>query len=144
MTPQSDQGEQEMPELTMSKAIHLSRRERQIMDIIYELSEVTAQEVMQRLPEPPSYSAVRAMLRKLEDKGHIMHKEVGAKYVFYPVVDHEQASKNAISRLVKTFYDGSAAQAVNALLGMSFNDISREELEQIENSIATAKEREQE
>lgn len=127
----------------MSKAINLSRRERQIMDIVYELAEATAQEVMERLPDPPSYSAVRAMLRKLEEKGHIMHKEVGARYVFYPVIDHEQASRNAISRLVKTFYDGSAAQAVNALLGMSFHDISREELEEIENMIAAAKEREE-
>jgi len=127
----------------MSKAINLSRRERQIMDILYELGEATAQDVMQRLPDPPSYSAVRAMLRKLENKGHIQHKEVGAKYVFYPVVNHEQASRNAISRLVKTFYDGSAAQAVNALLGMSFEDISKEELEQIESMIAAAKEREE-
>jgi len=127
----------------MSKAINLSRRERQIMDILYELGEATAQDVMQRLPDPPSYSAVRAMLRKLEDKGHIQHKEVGAKYVFYPVVNHEQASRNAISRLVKTFYNGSAAQAVNALLGMSFEDISKEELEQIESMIAAAKEREE-
>ena len=127
----------------MSKAINLSRRERQIMDIVYQLAEVSAQDVMQRLPDPPSYSAVRAMLRKLEDKGHIMHREEGAKYVYYPVVDHEQASRNAITRLVRTFYDGSAAQAVNALLGMSVNDISREELEEIEHMIAVAKEKEQ-
>lgn len=127
----------------MSKAINLSRRERQIMDIVYQLAEVSAQDVMQRLPDPPSYSAVRAMLRKLEDKGHIMHREEGAKYVYYPVVDHEQASRNAITRLVKTFYDGSAAQAVNALLGMSVNDISRAELEEIEHMIAAAKEKEQ-
>ena len=126
----------------MSKVIHLSRRERQIMDIMYELGEVTAQDVMERLPDPPSYSAVRAMLRKLEDKGHIMHKEVGARYVFYPVVDHEQASRNAISRLIKTFYDGSAAQAVNALLGMSVENLSKEELEELESMIAAAKEKE--
>ena len=127
----------------MSKAINLSRRERQIMDIIYELAEVTAQDVTERLPDPPSYSAVRAMLRKLEEKGHIMHREEGAKYVYFPVVDHEQASRNAITRLVKTFYDGSAAQAVNALLGMSVNDISPEELEKIESMIAAAKNKEQ-
>ena len=124
----------------MNKAINLSRRERQIMDIIYELDEVTAQQVLERLPDPPSYSAVRAMLRKLEEKSHIMHREEGAKYVYFPVIDHEQASRNAISRLVKTFYDGSAAQAVNALLGMSFTDISKEELEEIESMIASAKE----
>ena len=127
----------------MNKAINLSRRERQIMDIVYEMTKVTAQQVMERLPDPPSYSAVRAMLRKLEDKGHIMHREEGAKYVYHPVIDHEQASRNAISRLVKTFYDGSAAQAVNALLGMSFNDISREELEKIESMIANAKVKEE-
>ena len=126
----------------MNKAINLSRRERQIMDIIYEMTKVTAQQVMERLPDPPSYSAVRAMLRKLEDKGHIMHKEEGAKYVYFPVVNHEQASRNAISRLVKTFYDGSAAQAGNALLGMSFNDMSKEELKQIEDLIASAKKQE--
>lgn len=124
----------------MNKVINLSRRERQIMDIIYELDEVTAQQVLERLPDPPSYSAVRAMMRKLEEKGHIMHREEGAKYVYFPVIDHEQASRNAISRLVKTFYEGSAAQAVNALLGMSFSDISKEELEQIESLIASAKE----
>ena len=127
----------------MNKAINLSRRERQIMDIVYELTQATAQQVLERLPDPPSYSAVRAMLRKLEDKGHIMHREEGAKYVYHPVIDHEQASRNAISRLVKTFYDGSAAQAVNALLGMSFNDISREELEKIESMIANAKVKEE-
>ena len=126
----------------MSKAIHLSRRERQIMDIIYELAEVTAQDVTDRLPEPPSYSAVRAMLRKLEEKGHIMHREDGAKYVYFPVVNHEQASRNAITRLVKTFYDGSAAQAVNALLGMSVNDISKEDLEAIERMVTAAKNKE--
>lgn len=123
----------------MSKAINLSRRERQIMDIMYQLAEATAQEVMERLPDPPSYSAVRAMLRKLEEKEHVMHREEGARYVYYPVVDHEQASRNAIMRLVKTFYDGSAVQAVNALLGMSVDDISREELEEIEHMIAAAK-----
>ena len=128
----------------MSKAINLSRRERQIMDIIYQLAEVTAQEVLERLPDPPSYSAVRAMLRKLEEKGHIMHREDGARYVYFPVVDHEQASRNAILRLIKTFYDGSAVQAVNALLGMSVNDISREELEEIETMIAAAKKKEKE
>lgn len=123
----------------MSKAIHLSRRERQIMDIIYELGEVSAQQVLDRLPDPPSYSAVRAMLRKLEEKEHIDHKEVGAKYVFFPVVKHGQASKNAISRLVKTFFDGSTGLAVNALLGMSLKDISEDELNEIETLIRDAK-----
>ncbi|MDC0598684.1 BlaI/MecI/CopY family transcriptional regulator [Gammaproteobacteria bacterium] len=126
----------------MSKAIDLSRRERQIMDIIYELGEATAQQVMEKLPDPPSYSAVRAMLRKLEDKGHLAHKEMGAKYAFYPLVEHDQASKNAITRLVRTFFDGSATQAVNALLGMSMSELPKAELEEIETMIRAAKEQE--
>lgn len=126
----------------MAKAMNLSRRERQIMDIVYELGEATAQQVLDKLPDPPGYSAVRAMLRKLEGKEHIAHKEEGAKYVFYPLVEHEQASKNAISRLVKTFFDGSASQAVNALLGMSMDEIPEQELEKLETMIREAKKKE--
>ena len=123
------------------KANQLSRRERQIMDIIYELDEATAQQVMERLPEPPGYSAVRALLRKLVDKGQLAYREQGAKYVYYPLVGHEKAGHNAITRLIRTFYDGSAGQAVNAMLGMSLKDISQEELDQIEGMIREAKRR---
>lgn len=79
------------------------------------------------------------MLRKLEDKEHIAHKEQGAKYIFYPLIEREQASQNAITRLVKTFFDGSAGQAVNALLGMSLKDMPEQELEEIERLIKQAK-----
>ena len=123
----------------MSKASSLSRRERQIMDIVYEIGTVSAQQVRERLPDPPSYSAVRAMLKKLEDKGHLAHEEQGAKYFYRPLVAREQASKNAISRLIKTFFDDSPSQAANALLGMSMEKISPQELEEIEALIKDAK-----
>jgi BlaI family penicillinase repressor len=95
----------------MTKAINLSRRERQIMDIVYELGEVTAQQVLEKLPEPPGYSAVRAMLSRLEEKGHLAHREQGARYLYFPLVKRDAATRSALSNLVKTFFDGSAAQA---------------------------------
>lgn len=125
----------------MSKAINLSRRERQIMDIVYELGEVTAQQVLDKLPEPPGYSAVRAMLSRLEEKGHLAHREQGAKYLYYPLVKRDAATRSALSNLVKTFFDGSAAQAANALLGMSMKNISRDELAALEKLIRQAKEK---
>lgn len=125
----------------MSKAIHLSRRERQIMDILYEHSEATAQQVMERLPSAPGYSAVRALLRKLEEKGHIKHREEALKYVYCPMVDSQEASKNAIQRLVRTFFKGSSGQAVNALLGMSMQDLSDQELDELEQKIKQARQK---
>ena len=123
----------------MSKAMHLSRRERQIMDILYELGEATAHQVMEKLPEPPGYSAVRALLRKLEEKEHISHKEVSLKYVYFPLTETKEASQNAIKRLIKTFFEGSAGQAANALLGMSLKDLSDEELNELEARIEEAR-----
>lgn len=125
----------------MTKAIHLSRRERQIMDILYELGEASASRVLEKLPDPPSYSAVRALLRKLEEKGHITHREQGARYVYYPLQDREGAGRSAISRLVRTFFDGSALQAVNSLLGMSLEQLSPGELDELERMIREARER---
>jgi predicted transcriptional regulator len=94
----------------------LSRRERQIMDVIYRLGRATAAEVLERLPDPPSYSAVRAMLRVLEDKGHVRHEQDGQRYVYLPTVAREKARKSALAHLVKTFFDGSVERAVTALL----------------------------
>jgi len=125
----------------MTKAINLSRRERQIMDIVYELGEVTAQQVLEKLPEPPGYSAVRAMLSRLEEKGHLAHREQGARYLYFPLVKRDAATRSALSNLVKTFFDGSAAQAANALLGMSMKNISNEELAALEKLIRQAKEK---
>ena len=94
----------------------LSRRERQIMDVIYRLGRATAAEVLERLPNPPSYSAVRAMLRVLEEKGHVRHEQDGQRYVYLPTVAREKARKSALAHLVKTFFDGSVERAVTALL----------------------------
>ncbi len=95
---------------------HLSRRERQIMDILYEQGSVSAAGVLERLPDPPSYSAVRAALRVLEEKGHITHKRDVHRYRFRPVVSRRRAQKKATSHLLKTFFDGSAEKAVAALI----------------------------
>ena len=94
----------------------LSRRERQILDILYARGSGTAAEVQQALPDPPSYSAVRALLRILEEKGHARHESQGTRYVYLPSVSRERARHSALTRIVKTFFEGSAAQAAAALL----------------------------
>jgi predicted transcriptional regulator len=94
----------------------LSRRERQIMDIIYARGQATAAEVTAALPDPPSYSAVRALLRILEEKGHVRHQQDGPRYVFLPTVSRDRARRSALRSLVKTFFDGSPAQAAAALI----------------------------
>jgi predicted transcriptional regulator len=103
---------------------HLSRRERQIMDVLYERGRASAAEVLEALPDPPSYSAVRAMLRVLEEKGHAVHEQDGARYIYAPAVAREDARESALRRLVRTFFGGSTEQAVAALI-----DMSREELD---------------
>ncbi len=97
----------------------LSRRERQIMDAIYELKEATALQVLERLPSPPSYSAVRALLRVLENKGHLHHRQDGPRYIYVPVLAREKARKTALQHLVRTFFDNSTEDAVAALLDLS-------------------------
>jgi BlaI family penicillinase repressor len=94
----------------------LSRRERQIMDVVYRHGKVTAAEVLAELPEPPGYSAVRAMLRLLEEKGHIRHEQDGPRYVYLPTVNRDKARRSAMRHLVRTFFDGSTEDAVAALL----------------------------
>ena len=106
----------------------LSRRERQIMDIIYGRGQATAAEVVAALPDPPSYSAVRALLRILEQKGHLRHQQDGPRYLFLPTVSRERARRSALRSLVKTFFDGSPAQAAAALIDqseLSDEDVSR-------------------
>jgi predicted transcriptional regulator len=97
-------------------AAQLSRRERQIMDSIYRRGKATVAEVLEDLPDPPSYSAVRALLRLLEEKGHVRHEQDGPRYVFLPTVNRDRASKSALTHVVRTFFDGSASDAVAALL----------------------------
>jgi len=125
----------------MPKPIHstLSRRERQIMDILYRRGRATAGEVMEELPGEPSYSTVRAQLRVLEDKGHVTHEEEGLRYVYTPAVPRHAARKSALRHLVDTFFDGSAEQAVSALLGGEAARLSDAELERLAATIAKAR-----
>ena len=108
----------------------LSRRERQIMDVLYTRGRATAAEVMELLPQAPSYSAVRAMLRILEAKGHVAHEHDGPRYVFRPTVAREAARRGAIDHLIRTFFDGSPASAAAALLE-SADEIPEEDLERL-------------
>jgi predicted transcriptional regulator len=125
-----------MPE---NPARHLSRRERQIMDIIYARGEATAAEVGEALPDPPAYSTVRTLLRILEEKGHLKHREDGPRYVFLPTETREKASRSALKRVVQTFFDGSLASAVAALVDGGSGKLSAEELQRIETIIESAK-----
>ena len=102
---------------------HLSRRESQIMDVIYEIGCATVAEVLERLPDPPSYSAVRALLRVLEDKGHLEHEQDGPRYLFRPTVPREAARTTALRRVVRTFFGGSTERAVAALLDLEGDDL---------------------
>ena len=117
----------------MSKALHsiLSRRERQIMDIIFRRGRATAAEVMEELPGNPSYSTVRTQLRVLEEKGHVRHQEEGLKYVYLPVMARHTARKSALRHLIETFFEGSAEKAVAALLGGEGSKLSEDELNRI-------------
>ncbi len=124
----------------MSETDHdnLTRRERQIMDIVYELGEATAAEVQGRLPGTPAYSTVRAMLSKLEAKGHLRHRAEGPRYVFAPTVPRDRAREWAVSRLIQTFFDGSTYQAINGLLGQS-SELSKDELEELARAVEKAR-----
>lgn len=119
----------------------LSRRERQIMEIVYRRGEVTAAEILADLPDPPSYSAVRGLLRILVDKQHLKHREDGPRYVYSPVVTREKARTRAVADLLDTFFDGSAAEAAAALLGSSRRKLSAEELDELDALIAEARSR---
>ncbi len=113
----------------------LSRRERQIMDVLFERGESTVAEVLEGITDPPSYSAVRATLRVLEEKGQVRHRQDGPRYVYLPALEPEQARMAALQHLVRTFFDGSAEQAVVALLGMSDTRLPRREIERLAREI---------
>jgi predicted transcriptional regulator len=117
----------------------LSRRERQIMDILYRKGRATAAEIQAELPEAPSYSAVRAMLRVLEEKKHIRHEEKDLRYVFIPAVPRDKARRSAIAHVVETFFDGSAEQAVATLLDMSSRKLSTEDFDRLQALIDRAR-----
>lgn len=117
----------------------LSRRERQIMDAIYRVGEATAQDVLDQITDPPSYSAVRALLRILESKGHVRHRRDGPRYVYQPTVPRDRARTSALRQIVRTFFDGSARAAAAALLDLSRDDLTADELAQLEALVERAR-----
>lgn len=119
----------------------LSRRERQIMNVLYRQNGATVAEVMDGLPDPPSYSAVRATLRILEEKGHVAHEEAGPRYVYRPTIAPEEAKEAALQHVVRTFFGGSAEQAAVALLGMAETKLTDTDIQRLTRRIGeTAKE----
>src|SRR3954451_10009317 len=117
----------------------LTRRERQIMDVLYRRNRATAAEVMRELPGDPNYSTVRTQLRVLEDKGHVRHDEEGLRYVYSPAVARHAARKSALKHLVETFFDGSAEQVVAAVLGGEASRLSDADLDRISELIEKAR-----
>jgi BlaI family transcriptional regulator, penicillinase repressor len=117
----------------------LSRRERQIMDVLYQRQRPSAAEIRESLPNAPSYSAVRALLHILEEKGHIRHEEKGLRYVYFPTVPRGRVRRRALRHVVDTFFEGSAAQAVAALLDPSTARLSDDELDRISELIERAR-----
>ena len=117
----------------------LSRRERQIMDIVYELGEASAKDMEAHLANPPGYSAIRATMNKLETKGFLAHRERDLKYVYYPLIDHQQARESALQRLLKTFFEGSAAQAMSTLLDLNKDSVTEKELDELNKLLDKAK-----
>jgi BlaI family transcriptional regulator, penicillinase repressor len=126
----------------MKPRIHqqLSRRERQIMDILFRRGRATAAEIHQDLPDRPSYSAVRAHLRTLEDKGHARHQAEDLRYVYSPTVKPDQARRSALRHLVETFFEGSPARAAAALLDSESSRLSPEDLDRLSGMIEKARE----
>ena len=121
--------------------LQLSRRERQIMDVVFRRGEATVAEVLEELPDPPSYSSVRALLRVLEQKGHLAHREDGPRYVYAATVDRAEVRGSALERLVRTFFDGSVEKTVAALLDMESRHLSDEELERLAELVEIAKQK---
>ena len=117
----------------------LSRRERQIMDILYKLERASVGQVLSKLADKPSYSTVRAQLCVLEEKGHVRHEEHGLRYVYVPAVPRDVAGRSALRHLVETFFDGSTEKAVAALLGGEGWKISSEELDRLARLIAQSR-----
>ena len=125
--------------MVLGKQHTLSRRERQIMDVLYRRGRATAAEIHQDLPDPPSYSAVRAMLRVLEEKKHVRHEEKDLRYVYLPVVPREKARRSAAVHMLQTFFDGSAEQAIATLLDVSSRELSDEDFDRLSALIEKAR-----
>lgn len=125
--------------MTRKSLSELSPRERQVVDALYRLERATVREIIEEIDDPPSYSAVRATLRVLEEKGVVRHQQDGPRYVYLPVVQREKARRQALRRLVQTFFDGSAEQAAVTLLGMADRELSEEDVNRILDRIKHAR-----
>lgn len=121
--------------------LDLSRRERQILELIYRLGRATAAEVLEHLPDAPTYTTVRGLLRVLESKGHVRHEEDGGRYVYYPTMTKQRAAKSVMHHVVKTFFDGSPAQAMAALLGTE-RELAEDELDRLAKLVEQARRKE--
>ena len=125
---------------TMRKSqLYLARRERQILDTLYRVGEADVTGVLENMPDPPSYSCVRSLLRILERKGHVRHKKQGARYVYLPAQSRDKARKTALEHIVKTFFDGSMEHAVAALLDISGVDVKTDGLDRVAQMVQEAK-----
>lgn len=127
-----------LDDLDKTAAAQLSRRERQIMDALFEAGELSAQDVRAAIPDAPGYSAVRALLAKLVEKKIVDFREDGPRYIYFPVVAQEEARTSALQKMLKTFFGGSTAAAVNALLGMNKEKLSADEINQLQQAIEEA------
>jgi predicted transcriptional regulator len=125
--------------MTKTRHAQLSRRERQIMDVLYRHGRATAADVQTELPDPPGYSAVRAMLRILEAKGHTRHEQDGPRYVYVPTLPRDRAKRSALKHLLNTFFEGSAEQVVAALLEVSGDGLSEADLSKLRRLIDQAR-----
>lgn len=123
----------------MSSLRGMSRRERQIMEILYQRGKLSASEVREAMEDAPSYSAVRALLRVLEEKGHVRHQAEGLRYVYVPTVGRDKAKRAAVKHMLDTFFNGSPEQIVAALLDVSSPDLTREELDRMAEMIDKAR-----
>jgi predicted transcriptional regulator len=122
----------------------LSRRERQVMDILFRRGEATAAEVMAELPDPPTYSSVRSILSILVEKGHVVHREEGLRYVYVPAASPKQMREEALRHVIRTFFNGSTDQTIAAVLRMSDSKLSEQEIERLQERIRKARKREEE
>lgn len=122
-----------------ARASDLGRRERQILEVIYKLGEASVGDVLEQLPDPPAYDSVRTIIRILEGKGLLRHRRDGTKYVYRPTQSHETASRSALSHLMQTFFKGSASDTVAAVFDLSSDQLSDEELNQLEKLIDQAR-----
>lgn len=123
----------------MTAGVNLARRERQIMDLIHQLGEATVSEVLERLPDPPTYSSVRTMIRHLESKGLLAHRQDGKRYVYKPTESRLIASRSALRKILDVFFNGSASDAVAAILDVSSEQLDQSDLDRMQALIQQAR-----